>query len=260
MTITEDILSQGFTEITYRKDLSNYLINTKGEIFSTKTDRILKGTIDTNGYKAYTLHGDKGKNIKVLAHIAVARQFIPNGNPKRKTIVNHIDEDKTNPDVSNLEWTTPKENSNHGTCRKRGGDKRKKPVAEYNFNGELIRVWASVRDIVRFYSDLWDCDISKMTSIEVSIYNSCKYDNASSHGRIWRYVEGTPPRNIYVPKKVIRHADCSRSKLKLDYGHKVPDEYLYHKLTKDEIVEYFMSHDRLTENEKEMIKSLVGKR
>jgi hypothetical protein len=259
MILTEDILPQGFTEITYRKDLSNYLINTKGEIYSKRVHRILTGTIDLYGYKVYALKSNKGEPVRLRVHIAVAKQFIPN-HDRSKTFVNHIDENKANPDVHNLEWVTPKENSNHGTCRKRGGDKRKKPVAEYDFNGNYIRTWASVRDVIRFYADLWDCDKSKMKGIETSLYANLKGDLDTSHGRVWRYADNKAPKRITVTEKMVFYARCSKSKLKLDYQGKVPDEYLHHEMTKDDIIEYFLAHERLTASEKSMIRKLGGKK
>jgi hypothetical protein len=259
MIITEDILPQGFTEITFRKGLSNYLINTKGEIYSKHTHRVLAGSINGQGYKCYTLRNDKGNPTTVRAHIAVARQFIPN-HDRSKTFVNHIDENKANPDVHNLEWVTPKENSNYGTCRKRGGDKRKKPVAEYDFKGNYIRTWASVRDVIRFYADLWDCDEGKMKGVEMSLYVALKGNSDTSHGRVWRYADDKPPKRIIVTTKMIHSAKHSQSKLKLDYQGKVPDEYLYHEMTKDDIIEYFLAHERLTASEKSMIRKLGGKK
>ena len=65
-----------------------------------------------NGYAHIQLfRGGQGKIH--LVHRIVATVFIPN--PDRKPQVNHIDEDKMNNNVSNLEWVTAKENMNHGT-------------------------------------------------------------------------------------------------------------------------------------------------
>lgn len=256
MIITEDILPQGFTEITYRNDLSNYLINTKGEIYSKRVHRILTGTIDLHGYKVYVLKSNKGKPVRLRIHIAVAKQFIPN-HDRSKTIVNHIDEDKTNSDVTNLEWVTPKQNTNHGTGMVRSSNKRKKPIAEYSIHGEYIRTWKSVRDISRFYADLWECDAKHMTSIENSIYGSLKGNSDTAYGRIWRYADIKPLKQIDVPQKIIDQMICSPSKIKLDYSGKVPDEYLHHEMTKREIIDYFMAHERLTDNEKDMLRSIL---
>jgi len=245
-----------FTPITYRNDLSRYMINTKGEIYNIYTHKVLSGTINTNGYKTYLLRTDDGKVINVLAHIAVAKEYIPN-HDKSKTIVNHIDEDKTNSDVTNLEWVTPKQNTNHGTGMVRSSNKRKKPIAEYSIHGEYIRTWKSVRDISRFYADLWECDAKHMTSIENSIYGSLKGNSNTAYGRIWRYAGIKPLKQIDVPQKIIDQMICSPSKIKLDYSGKVPDEYLHHEMTKKEIIDYFMAHERLTDNEKDMLRSIL---
>lgn len=91
-----------------------YQVSNLGRVksFKGKSERILKPGLNAKGYLGVNLYkNSKPKNIRV--HRLVARAFIPN--QENKPEVNHIDEDKTNNTVSNLEWTTGKENNNHGT-------------------------------------------------------------------------------------------------------------------------------------------------
>jgi hypothetical protein len=59
-----------------------------------------------SGYKQIEVH-----KKKYSVHRLVALAFIPN--PKNKKVVNHLDGDKANNIVSNLEWVTPSENDLH---------------------------------------------------------------------------------------------------------------------------------------------------
>ena len=54
---------------------------------------------------------DEGVNVNVKIHRLVAEHFIPN--PLNKPEVNHIDGDKSNNKVENLEWVTHQENCIH---------------------------------------------------------------------------------------------------------------------------------------------------
>lgn len=107
-----------------------------------KSERILKQVNAYNGYIVVCLcKHNKHKNFKV--HRLVAEAFIPN--PENKPTVNHIDEDKTNNVVSNLEWATMKEQNNHGTRTQRTSKKVKAidiatgEYNEYNSQSECAR-------------------------------------------------------------------------------------------------------------------------
>lgn len=71
---------------------------------------LLKYQVDAQGYVIVTLYRN-GHEKRAKVHILVAQAFIPN--PGNKPQVNHIDGNKANPHVSNLEWVTPSENMLH---------------------------------------------------------------------------------------------------------------------------------------------------
>lgn len=89
-----------------------YKISTKGHIYSYKHDIIVSQRKNNKGYMRVDLHKD-GKYKSYLVHRLVALTFIPN--PENKPEVNHLDENKENNCVENLEWTTYKENRNYGS-------------------------------------------------------------------------------------------------------------------------------------------------
>lgn len=79
-------------------------------------EKILKVDVIRSGYEQVSFWKD-GKKKNHLVHRLVAKAFIPNH--QNLTDVNHIDECKTNNSASNLEWTTKKDNLNHGTVKQR---------------------------------------------------------------------------------------------------------------------------------------------
>lgn len=98
-----------------------YEVSDKGSVKSLarpawgKTNRFVKEKILTSkvsrtGYEITHLRKD-GKNCHPSVHRLVAEAFIPN--VESKPTVNHIDGDKLNNSVSNLEWATHKEQSDH---------------------------------------------------------------------------------------------------------------------------------------------------
>jgi len=96
-------------------------------------EKILKTMITKDGYERAKLNL-MGGSKKYSVHRLVANAFIPN--LENKPQVNHIDGNKLNNKVENLEWCTAKENVNHIT--KLGTHSRMHKVRIYNDKEDLI--------------------------------------------------------------------------------------------------------------------------
>lgn len=90
----------------------DFEVSTLGKIKNLKTGTIYKLTIGKTGYYQVCVSLGSRKTHKAFkVHKAVAETFIPN--PDNKPIVNHIDGNKLNNCVENLEWTNHSENVKH---------------------------------------------------------------------------------------------------------------------------------------------------
>lgn len=95
-------------EIEINKD---YFVDEYGNVYSNKKNKLkqLKPILTKYGYYEVHLYGEISKRCKI--HRLVAEAFIPNS--ENKPEINHIDGNKLNNNVSNLEWCTTKENMKH---------------------------------------------------------------------------------------------------------------------------------------------------
>ena len=91
---------------------TKYQVSDTGEIKNSETGKILVQIVDRYGYNQVCL-SHKGKHYALGVHRILALAFIPNSDPEHKTQVNHKDGRKYNNCTTNLEWSTPKENTIH---------------------------------------------------------------------------------------------------------------------------------------------------
>ena len=121
-----------------------YSITLDGKIFSRMNNEFKSTPIGTRGYLIVTLSLN-GVKKQFNVHRLVALHYIPN--PYGHRIVNHIDGDKTNPDVSNLEWVDDVGNAQHAleTGLRSGFLSKDTKLAYLDrvFRGETIRFIAS---------------------------------------------------------------------------------------------------------------------
>lgn len=87
-----------------------YSINKNGVVKNNKTGRILRQYEEPSGYIRLTLMKN-GKPKRLFVHRLVGNTFI--SNEKQLPQINHIDGNKKNNSVENLEWVTLKENQQH---------------------------------------------------------------------------------------------------------------------------------------------------
>lgn len=98
------------------QEFPGYFVTENGEIWSNFRKKFLKFSIDKNGYFIVRLRKNN-KTYRRLVHRLVAITYIPN--PNKYPIVNHIDENKQNNSIDNLEWCDTKYNNNYGTRNER---------------------------------------------------------------------------------------------------------------------------------------------
>ena len=89
-----------------------YEVNRFGVVRNVKSKKIVKGYVEKNGYVRIKFENKcLGGIVRTTIHRLVAEAFIPN--PNNLTEVNHIDRNRANNCVENLEWCTHSENMKH---------------------------------------------------------------------------------------------------------------------------------------------------
>ena len=148
-------------------------ITKEGVIINLKTNRKCKGGIGGNGYLTFnTKINNKYYNWSI--HRLIAIKYIPN--PNNYPVINHIDGNKLNNSIDNLEWCTHSDNIKHAYdtgLKKPSG----KTVLQIDVNThKIINIFKSAKEAER------------ITGINYSsISKVCRGEYKTSGGYKWKY-------------------------------------------------------------------------
>lgn len=148
--------------------------------------REIKTFKNNSGYYIVSLY-QNNKSKKFLVHRLVAEAFIPNLNNKKE--VNHIDGNKENNCVDNLEWVTKSENELHASEKgftkkqkemvaKNNKKLKSKKVYQYDLNGNFIKQYSSVSEAAR-----------ENGFAIGAIANCCRGERKKVYNYIWKYTQ-----------------------------------------------------------------------
>lgn len=147
-----------------------YFVDEEGNVYGKRV-KYLKQQLSTKGYKRISVTIDQTK-YTIFVHRMVATAFIPN--PYNKPEVNHIDGDKTNNHVTNLEWATTKENIRHANTILGKG------VGETHSQATLTEL--QVREVCSYIEQGYrTVDVHKMTGIGLEKIKSIKKKSVWKH-------------------------------------------------------------------------------
>lgn len=169
-----------------------YQISNFGNVKSIRRNMVMKQSKNVWGYPTVSLYKDKNEK-RYAIHRLVGLNFIEN--PLNKPEINHIDGNKENNRVENLEWCTRSENMKHSFANglekpvyMYGEDNvRSKAMKQYTLDGKYVQTFESGGIASRYLKDKLNLK-SDIESIRSSLLRCCRHDKRfKAYGYVWRF-------------------------------------------------------------------------
>lgn len=159
-----------------------YLVSNLGNVKRKSTNIILKAVNNGSNYWGVSLCV-KSKAVRVYVHRIVAESFIPN--PENKAEVNHIDGDRSNNSLANLEWVTRSENHHHRykILKQDGVNKGKTGIL--NWRSKVIYQKDLAGSIINMFHGSGDAE--KSTGIKRRMISKAAKYEKMYNGFLWSY-------------------------------------------------------------------------
>lgn len=158
---------------------TNYEVSNLGHIRNRTTKKVLKGRDTKSGYLQVSLKlNNTNKFQNQYIHRVVALIWIPN--PEKKKEVNHIDGNKINNEISNLEWVTNSENQLHKTHILKKTVTSNRKIGMFSKEGELIKEFNSIVEAGTYFG-----------KSRINIDNALKHkqNQQTAYGFVWKYLD-----------------------------------------------------------------------
>ena len=192
---------------------TDYVVTLYGNVYSLKTHKVLKYSRNHKGYDLVRIYHN-GTDYTKQVHRLIATAFIPN--PDNKPQVNHIDGDKDNNSVLNLEWVTNDENIKHAVSH----NLRAHLYGITNGNSKYTDI--QIHNVCKFLEEnnLTINDISKLTGVSCDTIEVIKLQKQWTHiSKLYKIdnhtKDGRSPYTSKFKDGVVEMILCGKSNLEI---------------------------------------------